>query len=209
MQFKREVAESFSERYVVDEVSGCWNWAGGISNHGYGVLYAPKKALAHRFSWLIHRGDIPRGDGYHGTVVMHVCDNRRCVNPDHLRLGSQADNVQDMLDKGRKVSGVPSGVKHWRSAIKDQADIDLICATKRRTKELAELFGVDVCTIKRIRQRNGAAPEGSEKFRPKEVSQGVIDAIRATPAGTRGLTKKFGLSKTAIAKIRKGITYAP
>lgn len=139
---------------------------------------------------------------------MHICDNPSCVNPDHLRLGTQSDNVRDMIAKGRKVSGVPSGVRHWNSAFKSQADIDLICSTKGKTKELAEEFGVDVCTIKRIRRRNGAAPADGEKYANKRLPQDAIDYIRSTPPGTRGLAKLFGVSKETISKIRKGVTHA-
>lgn len=84
---------------------------------------------------------------------MHLCDNSACVNPAHLELGTQADNVRDMIAKGRKVSGVPSGIKHWNSAIKNQADVDLICSTKRGTKALAEKYGVSISTIKKMRRR--------------------------------------------------------
>jgi hypothetical protein len=108
--------------------------------------------LAHRVSWLIHRGDIPESDSAHGTVVMHKCDNPACVNPDHLVLGTQSDNVKDMIIKGRKVSGTPTGVKHWNASIKDPEAIALIRSTVRNTKALAEQFGVHICTIKRIRQ---------------------------------------------------------
>ena len=164
--------------------------------------------LAHRASWLLYCGPIPKGEGAHGTVVMHKCDNPACVNPHHLALGTQADNVRDMIQKGRKVSGTPSGVAHWRSKIETQEDIDLICATKGRTKELAERFGVDVCTIKRIRIRNGVKVAQPEKFKNKPLTQEAIDHIRSTPPGTRGLGKLYGVGKTTIANIRKGLTHA-
>jgi len=139
---------------------------------------------------------------------MHKCDNPACVNPHHLLLGTQADNVRDMIQKGRKVSGTPSGVEHWRSKIETQEDIDLICSTKGRTKELAERFGVDVCTIKRIRTRNGVKVSQPEKFKNKPLTQEAIDHIRSTPPGTRGLGKLYGVGKTTIANIRKGLTHA-
>lgn len=210
--------ERFSKRFVVDPSTGCWNWTGPKNHKGYGRIagvvidgkrYTEKEMamLAHRASWLLYRGEIPEGEGAHGTVVMHTCDNPACVNPHHLRLGTQADNVKDMIQKGRKVSGTPSGVKHWRSSIKDQADIDLICATKGKTKELAEKYGVDVCTIKRIRNRNGIIHKDPAKFLHKPLSQEAIDHIRSTPPGTRGLGKLYGVCKTTIANIRKGLTH--
>ena len=201
-----------------DVITGCWNWLQGKNGKGYGRISClviddngevkKSQQLAHRVSWLLHRGPIPKGEGAHGTVVMHTCDNPACVNPAHLRLGTQSDNVKDMVVKGRKVSGTPSGVEHWNSSIKDQADIDLICATVGKTKELAERFGVDVCTIKRIRRRNGVVKQDAEKFVNKPLSQEAIEHIRSTPPGTRGLGKLYGVGKTTIANIRKGLTHA-
>jgi hypothetical protein len=166
--------------------------------------------LAHRASWLIHNGRIPDSDLAHGMVVMHKCDNPRCVNPAHLMLGTQAENVRDMDVKGRHVVGEwqkRKGVEHFRSAFKDQADIDLICSTKGQTKALAERFGVDESTIKRIRRRNGVIKPDADKFVNKPLSQEAIDHIRSTPPGTRGLGKLYGVGKTTIANIRNGLTH--
>lgn len=215
------VNERFFERVQLDLLSGCWNWTGTKNAKGYGriageidgqrVVENGRQMLAHRVSWMLHVGPIPQGPGAHGTVVLHTCDNPGCVNPQHLRLGTQSDNVKDMIAKGRKVAGEwqkRKGIEHFRSAFKDQADIDLICATVGKTKELAERFGVDVCTIKRVRQRNGVVSPDAEKFVNKPLSQEAIDHIRSTPPGTRGLGKLYGVGKTTIANIRKGLTHA-
>lgn len=78
----------------------CWEWQRYCCpSTGYGRLAGPdgyKKIGAHRASWAIHFGDIPAG-----MFVLHKCDNRKCVNPDHLFLGSHQDNMADMRDKGR------------------------------------------------------------------------------------------------------------
>lgn len=212
-----DVSERFMVRFVADLDTGCWNWIGALNAKGYGVIgglikgkrYAPvgQNILAHRASWIIHNGDIPDGEGAHGTVVMHKCDNPACVNPKHLMLGTQSDNVLDMVRKGRRVWSVPSGIGHWNAVIKDQADIDLICATKGQTKALAERFGTHVSVIKRIRARNGMGCKDPEKFASKNVSQEIIDHIRSTPKGTRGLGKLYGLSKTTVSRIREGLTH--
>lgn len=215
------VNERFFKRFERDRKTGCWNWTGPTNAKGYGFIsgvlngkrYVPagRHMLAHRVSWIIHHGDIPESDMAHGMVVMHTCDNPRCVNPEHLRLGTQADNVADMSKKRRHVVGEfqkRKGIEHFRSSIKTQEDLDLILGTKGNTKELAERFGVDVSTIKRIRRRNGQQQPEAEKFKNKPLSQEAIDHIRSTPPGTRGLGKLYGVGKTTIANIRKGLTHA-
>lgn len=86
----------------------CWEWTGMTNNYGYGLIQDSgrngKRWFAHRYSWYIHNGDIPEPKGYHGAVVRHKCDNRLCVNPEHLEIGTQVDNVNDMDDRGRRVS---------------------------------------------------------------------------------------------------------
>jgi hypothetical protein len=79
---------------------GCWEWAASLNDAGYGQMSVngvPDRA--HRISWHIHRGEIPDG-----LFVLHKCDNRRCVKPDHLFLGTHADNMRDMSRKGRHFS---------------------------------------------------------------------------------------------------------
>lgn len=84
-------------RYEVDQITGCWNWSGNTSSRGYGrISYKGKYIGAHRGSYIAHKSEIPDG-----MIVCHTCDNRKCVNPDHLFLGSYSDNTQDMLKKGR------------------------------------------------------------------------------------------------------------
>lgn len=82
-------------------MSECWYWRGSITDIGYGSFSAAKKYginehKAHRVSWILFRGPIPKG-----MKILHSCDIRNCVNPDHLSVGTQADNVRDMIDRGR------------------------------------------------------------------------------------------------------------
>lgn len=81
----------------VDTGDGCWEWTGN-TNGRYGTLSVKGKPfLAHRFSAMLHFGMFDRRH-----VVMHTCDNTRCVRPEHLRLGSPSANTRDMYDKGRQ-----------------------------------------------------------------------------------------------------------
>jgi len=87
----------------VKKTSACWIWTGSTSgSKGYGKFsvtsgpYDRTMVRAHRFSWVLHRGLIPKGQN-----VLHRCDNPLCVNPDHLFLGTQRTNLQDMIQKDR------------------------------------------------------------------------------------------------------------
>lgn len=75
----------------------CWNWS-NETRTGYGsTRYRGKGCLAHRLSWIVFKGKIPEG-----AHVLHKCDNRKCVNPDHLFIGNHSDNMKDMFSKGRR-----------------------------------------------------------------------------------------------------------
>lgn len=139
----------------VKKTAECWIWAGKEkSKRGYGQIglggRGAKQALAHRFSYELHKGPIPCG-----MVVMHSCDNPRCVNPDHLSVGTHSDNTQDAVSKGRWISVPPliNGERHHSAKltaddvrmIRDNPDIP--------TKELADRFGTNATSIQKVRSR--------------------------------------------------------
>jgi len=103
-------AERF-EKYVV-RTDGCWLWRGFRNRAGYGKLWSGitvngkqnDKRYAHRVSYELHRGPIPPG-----MCVLHHCDTPSCVRPDHLFLGTHADNVHDKMRKGRGNTGDRNG----------------------------------------------------------------------------------------------------
>ena len=100
-------------RYNVDE-NGCWNWIGATTK-GYGHLGINGKFyLAHRLMWEQVNGKIPEG-----LWVLHKCDNRKCINPDHLFLGTNQDNVDDRENKKRG-NHIARGEKNGRAKLKDK-----------------------------------------------------------------------------------------
>lgn len=129
----------------VNKTGSCWVWTGG-KLRDYGCFHNRKGSnLAHRFSWELHFGPIPEE-----MLVLHKCDNPPCVNPEHLRLGTQADNVRDMISKGREVyASKLNGVK--------VIEIRKIASELRPKKSaayvyalLAERYEVSADTVSRV-----------------------------------------------------------
>lgn len=126
--------------------SECWNWTGYVSRDGYGSFRVQSRGLvenAHRFSYRLRHGEPPAG-----AVICHTCDNRRCVNPDHLWAGSIADNTADRDGKGRQARG-----ERHRSAKLRESDIEPIrrlSARGERPEEIAEMYAVNQATIRDI-----------------------------------------------------------
>jgi hypothetical protein len=125
----------------------CWEWSGSRLKSGYGeVTVKGKKYLAHRLAWFIFCKEDPKG-----LFVCHTCDNPSCCNPDHLFLGTAADNSADMVAKGRSPRTSMPGEANPRAVISDQ-DVSLIRSSDLATKELAVKFGVTEHHIRGIRR---------------------------------------------------------
>ena len=94
---------------LVDKSDGCWLWRGPQNGKGYGRIYHNKKRqVAHRIAYELTVGPIPDG-----LFACHKCDNPICVNPDHLFLGTQQDNMRDWTQKGKNHPSAVRGDRHW------------------------------------------------------------------------------------------------
>jgi len=123
----------------------CWVWT-GVKQWGYGIISdAGKPWKAHRWSYRYHRGDLPDN-----LVVCHKCDNRECVNPGHLFLGTHQDNFDDMKSKDRSARGE----RHRNAKLTDE-DVKFIRNYRgdMTRYDLADKFGVKYGAITAVLNR--------------------------------------------------------
>jgi hypothetical protein len=131
----------------VEKTETCWNWVGGHTTGGYGVMSNHETpgvpTYVHRFSYTLHKGIIPTS-----LFVLHSCDNRTCVNPDHLFLGTLIDNVQDMVSKKRHGFGEKSPVAKLKES--DVLAIRKLFQLGIRQYKIAAIFSVEQSTVNAI-----------------------------------------------------------
>lgn len=127
----------------VDKSGDCWLWTAYKKKGGYGTFNVEGTMItAHRFSWQIHFGGIPEG-----MNVLHKCDTPACIRPEHLFLGTQQDNIDDMVEKGRQ----QKGEKHGNAKLDEEI---VLCIRKYypmfTQKKLGEFFNVGQNTISKV-----------------------------------------------------------
>lgn len=198
----------------VKKTDGCWNWSTGADNYGYGrikaIIDGVKYNTAHRVSYVMHNGVHPGA-----MSVCHTCDNRRCVNPDHLFLGTTADNMADKIAKGR--ARVPVGEKSPHARI-TEAQAIAILGDARPYASIAHDYGIATTTVGSIKNRVSwshlavpvlKAPRPpprlgvSDNFTPDDIRM-----IRASAEGGTAVAKRFGVSPATITDIRKRRSWA-
>lgn len=139
--------QRFEAKWKRDPQSGCWLWTASTAGKGYGQLRIPgtrRNVYAHRFSYELYRGAIPPG-----MQLLHSCDNPRCVNPDHLSIGTCKENLQDMKEKDRSTFGE----RNQRAVLsKTQVEaIKILLASGAMSQgEIAKQFGVHQVQVSRI-----------------------------------------------------------
>jgi len=98
----RKTPKERLKEYVIKDKSGCW-FMRGRSRNKYNSFYLNGKGVAaHRATYILFIGEIPKGEGHHGVCVLHSCDTPACINPKHLRLGTMKENIAERDAKGRQ-----------------------------------------------------------------------------------------------------------
>ena len=151
-----DVADYFWPK-VEKSNDNCWTWKGCLSTTGYGRLYIrgtkSRYENASRVMWILTHGSIPDG-----LCVLHKCDNPKCVNPEHLFLGTKKDNTQDMMRKGRNRCGRQLGTDHWAAKLTVE---DVLCIRRLyksgtiSQRALARKYAVSQHTIMMITTGQG------------------------------------------------------
>ncbi len=135
-------------KWIRVDSNGCWIWTGLVTSRGYGKVTSNKRTVAtHRlfYEWFV--GPIPEG-----MCVCHKCDVRRCVNPVHLFLGTQLDNIRDAMAKDRD----PSGERNGRARLTTMQVKEIRCkysAGHTTLAKLAEQYGTPMQNVSRIVRR--------------------------------------------------------
>lgn len=139
----------------VRKTDTCWLWLGKKNDDGYGRIIVNNITItAHRYSWILHNGPIPDS-----LSVLHSCDTPGCIRPDHLFLGTQIDNINDMVNKGRQ--SAPIGELHPRAILTEAQVIEIRSRGQKQTSQrcrkhgcaaLARDFGVSEGAIRSILQ---------------------------------------------------------
>lgn len=134
---------SFWDKVQTGGWDECWLWLGAKNKDGYGNVWVDGKCmLAHRAVW--EREKFAIGEGLY---VLHRCDNPSCVNPNHLFLGTQKDNVRDCAEKGRR-NQARYGPRIMKLSLEERAEIQrLRRETDMTQKQIGEMFGVRPQTV--------------------------------------------------------------
>ena len=124
----------------------CWVWKGRTNKKGYGIIGFRNEdgRMAHRVAWILKNGEIPEG-----LCVCHKCDNPPCVNPDHLFLGTNQENIADRHAKGR--SNAPRGEQHGMSVLNDH-QVKQIQSDPRPSRQVGKTYGISKTHVLRIKK---------------------------------------------------------
>lgn len=136
--------EQHAKRIYHYHGSDCWFWIGAMTSVGYGeVTFRGRRTLAHRAMYEVFNGPIPDG-----LMILHSCDRPCCINPNHLRAGTQVHNMKDMKDRNRQSRGSHRPLSKLTE--NDVRNIKAMIAQGTPQSQIAEAFGISQPKISRI-----------------------------------------------------------
>lgn len=200
-----------------EKSTGCWQWKGSLNSGGYGKF---KSDAASRWAYILYREKIKKD-----LQVCHTCDNRLCVNPDHLFLGSIGDNMRDRTSKGRQAKGSSIGsskltedqvleIRKMRIAgndfqkIADRFDIQWDLARKVCKNNIWKHvpLGVESKAVKQVRRAAKGSAAGGTKLSEEQVIQ--IKSLILLGKKQKDIAFQFGVNNSTICDIAKGRTWS-
>lgn len=190
---------------VVD--GGCWLWQATKNGDGYGRFrYQGTLHGAHRVSYMLYKGDIPEG-----MCVLHDCDTPSCINPDHLVLGTQVDNIHDMENKGRAVHPLDTKKKK-KVSLEDYQEICRLREQGRSHTEIATVIGISSSYVGLLlkhgyEQKNAHLLSRGNERNPKlkvtpDLYQEVI-RLHGEGMSFHSISKSIGLSRRRVSELIK------
>lgn len=216
--YRQPIAERFYSHIIINEDNGCWEWDGppGSSGYGWFSLTSSTHMASHRVSYLLTHNGIPEN-----LEVLHTCDNKICVRPDHLFLGTQQDNVDDMIEKGRAnyARGSQSGAAKLME--QDVVTIRQMADNGIALKIIASIYSLDGSTISGIvHGKYWSHVEGplqeSLKIRGDRHNLAKLTSENIPTIYTMhkaGITQKviasfFGVTQATISCVLRGVTWS-
>jgi HNH endonuclease len=207
---ERTLQERFEQFVSPEPNTGCWLWTGGYSANGYGRF---NQTQAHRFSWELVHGPIPDG-----LQACHKCDVRACVNPEHIFIGTQSDNLRDMVQKGR--DNPRRGEQHGRTKLTEE-DVVKIRADTRSLRVIGKEYGFDKSHVWKIKRgwywaRNSALRDNDaerqhrgkmirargETHHKAKLTEIDVRAVLTDSRSAYSLARVYGVSKHTVLMIR-------
>lgn len=192
----------------VDRSEGCWLWRGHINHDGYGRLPVgdpgrSRMIMAHRLALFLDGREVPPG-----MVTRHKCNTPACVRPDHLEIGTQAENVGDTVQSGH----VPRGEDAHNAVLTEAAVVD-IRTSLEPSHVLAARYGISVKTLHHVRAgKRWSHVDVKAVRRPGRQGEKVFSAddirdIRSSSEPSSVIARRYGSSPAAVTLARRGLTY--